>query len=42
MKTAYDHHAAEVAAIYAGRPFSRLPRIDVHNWVHGMIRLLSS
>lgn len=33
--------AAEIEAVYAGRPFSRLPREALHNWVHGMIRLLS-
>lgn len=32
---------AEVDAIYAGRPFSRLPRRDLHNFITGMIRLLS-
>lgn len=32
---------AEIDAVYAGRPFSRLPRESLHNFVTGMIRLLS-
>lgn len=32
---------AELEAIYAGRPFSRLPREDVHNFIHNMVDLLS-
>lgn len=32
---------ASIEAIYAGRPFSRLPRESLHNFVSSMVRLLS-
>jgi hypothetical protein len=32
---------AELEAIYAGRRFSRLPREDVHNFIHKMVEMLS-
>jgi hypothetical protein len=35
------HFAAETEAIYANRPFSRLPREALHNWITNLIRLLS-
>lgn len=37
---AQQHHA-EIEAIYAGRRFSRLPREDLHNFIHNMVDLLS-
>jgi hypothetical protein len=35
-------HQAELEAIYAGRRFSRLPREDLHNFIHNMVALLSA
>lgn len=39
---AEKHFIAEVEAVYAGRPFSRLPRESTHNFIMNLIGLLSS
>lgn len=32
---------AELEAMYAGRPFRRLPREHVHNFIQNMVDILS-
>jgi hypothetical protein len=41
-KMARAQHQAEIEAIYAGRPFRRLPREELHNFIRDMVDLLSA